>query len=107
MVVSMFGLEGRDLSMGSRSRATLCVFAILASGFATAQSSGHARAANAHVYPGKRITISVARQRLRAWIGNRVLLVTPVTTGNAALPTPTGYFRIFEKRSPYTFVSPW
>jgi lipoprotein-anchoring transpeptidase ErfK/SrfK len=107
MVVSKFGLEGIGLTMGTRARATLCVLAILISGFATVQSSGHARAAGAHVYPGKRITISLARQRLRAWVGNRVLLVTPVTTGNASLPTPTGYFHIFEKRSPYTFVSPW
>ena len=55
----------------------------------------------------KHITISLARQRLRAWEGNRVVLVTPVTTGNPALRTPTGYFAIFAKYSPYTMVSPW
>jgi lipoprotein-anchoring transpeptidase ErfK/SrfK len=103
----MFGSEGMYLTMGNRARATLCVLAILISGFAAVHPSGSARAAGAHFYSGKRITISLSRQRLRAWVGNKVLLVTPVTTGNAALPTPVGSFRILEKRSPFTFVSPW
>ncbi|HEX6507048.1 MAG TPA: L,D-transpeptidase [Chloroflexota bacterium] len=68
---------------------------------------GGARAAAPHAYAGKRITISLSRERLRAWEGNKVLLVTPVTTGDAALPTPTGYFTVFAKRSPYTFISPF
>ena len=55
----------------------------------------------------KRITISLARERLRAWEGNKVVLVTPVTTGDRLLPTPTGHFTIFVKRSPYTMISPW
>lgn len=55
----------------------------------------------------KRITISLARERLRAWCGQSVVLVSPVTTGNSTLPTPAGYFRVFAKRSPYTFISPW
>lgn len=93
--------------MGHRARITFCVLAILIYSVGAANPFGIARAAGAHVYPGKRITISLSRQRLRAWVGNRVLLVTPVTTGNATLPTPVGYFRVFEKRSPYTFVSPW
>jgi len=61
----------------------------------------------AHASVGKRITISLSRERLRAWDGNRVVLSTPVTTGDASLPTPTGTFRVFERRSPYTFISPW
>jgi lipoprotein-anchoring transpeptidase ErfK/SrfK len=64
------------------------------------------QAASSHA-PAKRITISLSRQRLRAWEGNHVVLSTPVTTGNALLPTPTGWFRIFAKYSPFTFVSPW
>jgi lipoprotein-anchoring transpeptidase ErfK/SrfK len=103
----MFGFEGMGSIMGNHVRATLCVLAIFISGYGAVHSTGSARAAGAHLYSGKRITISLSRQRLRAWVGNRVLLATPVTTGNAALPTPTGYFRIFEKRSPFTFVSPW
>lgn len=59
------------------------------------------------VYPGKHITISVSRERLRAWVGHHVVLVTPVTTGNRALPTPTGYFTLYAKYSPYTMISPW
>lgn len=58
-------------------------------------------------YPGKHISISLRRQRLRAWDGNRVVLVTPVTTGNSILPTPTGWFTIYAKYSPYEFISPW
>jgi lipoprotein-anchoring transpeptidase ErfK/SrfK len=64
-------------------------------------------AATAHAYPGKRITINVHRERLRAWVGNRVVLSTLVTTGDAALPTPLGYYRIYAKYSPFTFISPW
>lgn len=56
---------------------------------------------------GKRITINVGRERLRAWEGNKVVLVTPVTTGDHLLPTPTGNFTVFAKFSPYTMVSPW
>lgn len=92
--------------MGARVRVAVCI-AILFSGVSAMGTSRQAAAAGARTYAGKRITISLARQRLRAWVGNRVVLVTPVTTGNATLPTPTGYFQIFAKRSPYTFISPW
>jgi lipoprotein-anchoring transpeptidase ErfK/SrfK len=61
----------------------------------------------AHALAGKHISISLSRQRLRAWDGDHVVLSTPVTTGNPALPTPTGWYHIFYKTSPYTFVSPW
>jgi lipoprotein-anchoring transpeptidase ErfK/SrfK len=63
--------------------------------------------ATTHAAVAKRITVSLARQRLRAWEGNRVVLSTPVTTGNRFLPTPTGYFHIYARYSPYTMVSPW
>ena len=66
-----------------------------------------ARAAGSHVFAGKRITISLFRQRLRAWEGQKVVLSTPVTTGDRYLPTPTGYFTIFAKYSPFTMISPW
>ena len=69
--------------------------------------SGPAQASGTHVYAGKRITISLKRERLRAWVGQRVVWVSPITSGNASLPTPVGRFTIFAKRSPYTFVSPW
>jgi lipoprotein-anchoring transpeptidase ErfK/SrfK len=66
-----------------------------------------ARAASAQAGIAKRITVNVVRERLRAWEGNRVVLSTPVTTGDRLLPTPTGYFRLYAKFSPYTMISPW
>jgi lipoprotein-anchoring transpeptidase ErfK/SrfK len=60
-----------------------------------------------HAFVGKHISISLARQRLRAWDGDRVVLSTLVTTGNPDLPTPTGWYHIFYKTTPYTFISPW
>ena len=64
-------------------------------------------AGTAQAYSGKRITINVHRERLRAWVGNKVVLSTPVTTGDRALPTPTGHFSLYAKYSPYTMISPW
>jgi len=61
----------------------------------------------AHAAAGKRITISLSKERLRAWEGNKVVLSTPVTTGDRILPTPTGHFTIYAKFSPYTMISPW
>lgn len=55
----------------------------------------------------KRIVISLTQQRLWAYDGNNLLLTTLVTTGNKALPTPTGIFHIMFARSPFTFISPW
>ncbi len=95
------------VAMKARMLRSLCVFVLLVSGAAALRLPGAVHATSAHSYAGKRITISLSRQRLRAWLGNKVLLVTPVTTGNATLPTPTGHFQIFAKRSPYTFISPW
>jgi lipoprotein-anchoring transpeptidase ErfK/SrfK len=107
MVVDVSWIERFVVTMKGRTGTLLCVFALFLSSLTAAHVSSSAYAAGSHYYSGKRITISLSRQRLRAWIGNKVLLVTPVTTGNAELPTPVGYFQIFEKRSPYTFISPW
>lgn len=68
---------------------------------------GPAHAASARDGGVKRITVNIVRERLRAWDGNRVVLSTPVTTGDRLLPTPTGYFRLYAKFSPYTMISPW
>jgi lipoprotein-anchoring transpeptidase ErfK/SrfK len=81
--------------------------ALVPLGFLVVQNPYGAGASQAYASAGKRITISLAKQRLRAWVGKRVVLVTPVTTGNHALPTPTGHFAVFAKYSPYTMVSPW
>jgi len=55
----------------------------------------------------RRIVVSLSQQKLVAYDGNRVLLTSLVTTGNRALPTPKGTFRILAKFSPFTFRSPW
>lgn len=36
-----------------------------------------------------------------------MVVSTDVTTGQPALPTPTGRFAIMAKYSPYRFISPW
>ena len=55
----------------------------------------------------KRIVISLSRQQLWAFDGAHYVMSSLVTTGNPALPTPTGTFPILGKYSPFTFVSPW
>jgi len=55
----------------------------------------------------RHIVVSLKRQKLWALDGNRVLRSSLVTTGGPELPTPTGDFRIIERRSPFTFHSPW
>jgi hypothetical protein len=55
----------------------------------------------------KRILISLSKQQLWAFDGFHYVLSSLVTTGNPALPTPTGNFPILGKYSPFTFVSPW
>lgn len=40
----------------------------------------------------KRVEVDIARQQMRAWQGDRLLLVTPVSTGRQGYVTPTGYF---------------
>ncbi|HUZ77881.1 MAG TPA: L,D-transpeptidase family protein [Chloroflexota bacterium] len=55
----------------------------------------------------KRMVISLSKQQLTAYDGNQQYLTTLVTTGNPALPTPTGAFPILAKYHPFTFVSPW
>lgn len=55
----------------------------------------------------KHIVISLSQQTLYAYKGHRLVLKTYVTTGDSALPTPTGHFHIFAKFHPYEFISPW
>ncbi len=55
----------------------------------------------------KRIVISLSKQQLWAFDGSHYVMSSLVTTGNPALPTPTGTFPILGKYSPFTFVSPW
>jgi lipoprotein-anchoring transpeptidase ErfK/SrfK len=61
------------------------------------------------LYPngGKKIVVVLSQQTLYAYDGNHLLLKTYVTTGNPALPTPTGSYQIMAKYSPYEMISPW
>ena len=55
----------------------------------------------------KRIVVSLSQQKLTAYDGSSVFLTSLVTTGNRALPTPTGTYTIMGKFHPFTFRSPW
>lgn len=55
----------------------------------------------------RRILVSLSQQKLWAYDGSRVTLTSLVTTGNRALPTPTGLYHILGKFHPFTFHSPW
>lgn len=56
---------------------------------------------------GKKIIVSLSRESLYAYDGDRLALQTLVTTGNPALPTPTGTFTVMAKYHPFQFISPW
>jgi hypothetical protein len=45
----------------------------------------------------KWIDVNLSRQRLTAYVGNRAVYSTLVSTGTSAHPTPTGTFRILDK----------
>jgi L,D-transpeptidase catalytic domain len=53
----------------------------------------------------KWIKVSLSQQRMWAYDGNNLFVTTLVTTGNKALPTPTGTFSILAKFAPFTFRS--
>ena len=57
--------------------------------------------------PAHLIVISLKRQTLWAFDHGHQWLSTYVTTGRHELPTPPGRYHIFQKRSPFKFVSPW
>ncbi len=59
------------------------------------------------VMPHKAIMVSVAEQALRAYEDGRPVQYTLVTTGRPELPTVTGHFAIYEKVTPFQFISPW
>ncbi|MDQ2743646.1 MAG: L,D-transpeptidase family protein [Chloroflexota bacterium] len=55
----------------------------------------------------KRIVVSLSQQRMWAYDGHSLFVTSLVTTGNPALPTPTGTYTILAKFHPFTFHSPW
>jgi lipoprotein-anchoring transpeptidase ErfK/SrfK len=56
---------------------------------------------------GKVIVISLACQELTAYQDGVPFLSTPVTTGEPALPTPTGQYSVIRTNSPFEMVSSW
>jgi len=56
---------------------------------------------------GKSIYISLSLQEMVFYDGGCAVKATPVTTGRPLLRTPTGTFHIFDKQTPYVFISPW
>lgn len=57
--------------------------------------------------PGKSIHISLSLQEMVFYDNGCEVQATPITTGRPQLRTPTGTFHIFDKESPYVFISPW
>jgi len=77
---------------------------------ATAQALSDESAVQARmrqVMPPKVVMVSLQEQALRAYEDGRVVLYTLVTTGRPELPTVTGHYAIYEKVTPYKFISPW
>lgn len=56
---------------------------------------------------GKVITISLSLQEMVFYEEGCVARATPVSTGRPELRTPTGTFHIFNKQTPFQFISPW
>ena len=57
--------------------------------------------------PDKVILVSTESQTLRAYAHGALAFETYVTTGRPELPTVHGVFHIYEKVTPFTFISPW
>ena len=56
---------------------------------------------------GKVIVVSLSRQRLYAYRHGHLVFSAPVTTGQPALPTPLGRYRIYARFRQITFHSPF
>ena len=56
---------------------------------------------------GKVIVVSISRQTMTAYQDGKQVYFSLATTGQPALPTPTGTYHVFAKLSPTTFYSPW
>jgi lipoprotein-anchoring transpeptidase ErfK/SrfK len=56
---------------------------------------------------GKVITISLSLQEMVFYQDGCVVKATAVSTGRPQLRTPAGTFHIFNKQSPFQFISPW
>jgi hypothetical protein len=57
--------------------------------------------------PGRHIVVSLSKEAIYAYDGYNLVKWSFATTGNPALPTPTGHYEIFARFSPFEFISPW
>ncbi|GCE11441.1 L,D-transpeptidase [Tengunoibacter tsumagoiensis] len=56
---------------------------------------------------GQKIVVSLSKQWLYAYQGEKEVFTTAVMTGRPELPTPLGLYHILLKQHPTTFTSPW
>lgn len=95
--------DGKD-STGAFAAAGPYVFTVVAT--TPHDQTATSQASNVGV-TNDRVVISLSKQNLTAFDGDKAVLQSLVTTGNPALPTPTGVFPILAKYHPFTFRSPW
>jgi len=72
-----------------------------------AASGSNAASSTAPTTQGKVIVVSISQQWMHVYLNGNEVYNAPVTTGQPALPTPTGTYHVFAKLSPTTFYSPW
>lgn len=56
---------------------------------------------------GKEIHLTLSVEEMVFYDNGCEVQATPITTGQLYLRTPTGTFHIFDKQTPYQFISPW
>jgi lipoprotein-anchoring transpeptidase ErfK/SrfK len=94
----------RVASEASQLNAVAAHVAALRTALATALSASRC----GHSVPsGKVITLNLTLQEAIFYQNGCAVRATPITTGRPYLRTPTGYFHVFFKTSPFTMVSPW
>ena len=106
-------LAGQDQSIAAQFRAartadqlnaveqTLTTVAGQVTAELAANQCGHG------VGSGKVITLSLSLQEMVFYQDGCVVQATAVSTGRPQLRTPTGSFHIFNKQTPFKFISPW
>jgi lipoprotein-anchoring transpeptidase ErfK/SrfK len=97
-------LAFRAASETSQLNAVAAHAAALDTAVAAALSAGRC----GHSVPsGKVITLNLTLQEAIFYQNGCAVRATPITTGRPYLRTPSGYFHVFFKTSPFTMVSPW
>ena len=76
-------------------------------GLVTLASGNNGGGSGATTAQGKLIVVSISKQWMNVYQDGKQVYTSPITTGQPALPTPTGTYHIFVKLSPTTFISPF